>query len=58
MAFAPEPNERQLARGSAFCDTLGIVVYLYDVVDLVRGTYRCVCGSVVRRQSPGGQLTA
>lgn len=49
MAFAPEPNEQQLAGGTAYCETLGIVVYLYRPVDPRAQLYRCVCGTVVER---------
>lgn len=47
MAFAPEPNEQSLAGGTAYCETLDIVVYLYRPVDREARLYRCVCGSVV-----------
>lgn len=51
MAFAPEPNEQSLAVGSAFCETLGIVTYLYRPVDPGARLYRCVCGSEVERST-------
>ena len=54
MAFAPEPNEQQLARGTAYCDTLEIVVYLYDLIDTAEDLYRCVCGAAVRRETSAG----
>ena len=49
MAFAPEPNEQRLAGGTAYCEALGIVVYLYRPVDPGADLYRCVCGSEVER---------
>ena len=55
MAFAPEPNEQQLAGGTAFCETLGIVVYLYRPVDPGARLYRCVCGSTVERSMSGAR---
>jgi hypothetical protein len=51
MAFAPEPNEQRLAGGTAYCATLGIVVYLYRPVDPGARLYRCVCGSDVERSA-------
>ena len=58
MAFAPEPNEQQLARGTAYCDALDIVVYLYEAVDRASDLYRCVCGSIVQRSSYGDEAVS